>query len=406
MEQVSNSTTRSTMLEWRLKAYPLAFLAVLAAAFVIVVATGDGSSTVGGRVGGDFPAFYSAGALVADGHVDDLYDPAAQASQQTELLGSEDGFLAFAYAPHVALAYAPLSLLGYRFAYVIHTALMLGALVVALSLMRPMIGVVDRWFALSIAAAVGFYPIFMAVGGGQNTAVSLLLLVAVWRSLRDGHDARAGLAVALLMFRPQYALPLLGLLLLGRHLRAVGWAVLGLATTWTVDAIVMGPTWVSDWLRSVGPFVSKDADVNGHNAVAIVGFLQAVMGTDSTVAVLLGTLGSLAVAATLAWAWHSAAGDLDRLMAVTAVGLVLLSPHTMFYDAGLMVITLAVLVDVAPMKRWPLFAAVAAIALLQPASTTVGFSPFAPVVAIVFMIAVRSIGDRQTLPTIPSMTAV
>jgi len=363
---------------------------------MVVVAMGSGSSTLGGRLGGDFPAFYSAGALVAGGNTDNLYDPATQAAEQAKLLGGEDGFLAFAYAPHVALAYAPLSLVGYRLAYVLHTGLMAVALVLALGLMRPMVGVVDRWFALTVASAIGFYPIFMAVGGGQNTALSLLLLVVVWRSLRDGRDAGAGMAVALLMFRPQYAVPLLGLLFVGRHVKAVGWAVAGIAATWMTDAVLLGPTWLSEWLHSVGPFVSNDADVNGHNAVSMVGFAQATLGTDSAIAVVFGTVGSIAVAITLARVWRSPSVGLDRQMALTAAGLVLLSPHTMFYDAGLIVITLAVLIDVAPLQRWPLVAAVSAASLLQVSSATLGFSPFAPVVAVVFLIALRSI--RQSKP--------
>ncbi len=381
-------------LRWRLTAYPIAFLAVLAVSFVIVVGSGSGSSTVGGRIGGDFPAFYSAGTLVANGHIDSLYDPVAQASVQSDLLGSERGFLAFAYAPHVALAYAPLSLVGYRLAYVIHTSLMVAALVAALWMMRPMIGIIDRWFALAVAASIGFYPMFIAVGGGQNTAISLLLLVWLWRSLRDGNDLRAGLAVALLVFRPQYALPVLGLLFLGRHLKAVGWAVVGISATWLVDAVLLGPSWFTDWLHSVGPFVSKDADVNGHNAVAVVGFLQSLMGTDSAIAIGLGALGSIAVAGVLAQAWRSRNHGLDHLMAMTAAGLVLLSPHTMFYDAGLIVISLAVLAD-RPSSRWRLVVVVSGLALLQTASTVLGFSPFAPVVAGIFVMSIPADRNRM-----------
>jgi len=378
-----------TALSWRLTAYPIAFLAVLAVSFVIVVGSGSGSSTVGGRVGGDFPAFYTAGTLVADGHIDSLYDPAAQADLQRDLLGTETGFLAFAYAPHVALVYAPLALVGYRLAYVLHTALMVAALVAALWQMRPMVGIVERWFSLTVAAAIGFYPMFMAIGGGQNTAISLLLLVWLWRSLRDGHDARAGLAVALLAFRPQYAIPMLGLLFLGRHVRAVGWAIAGISATWVIDALLLGPTWLTDWLRSVGPFVSKDADVNGHNAVSVVGFLQALMGSGSGIAIGLGMLGSVAVAGLLARAWRNPTTDLDHLMAITATGLVLLSPHTMFYDAGLIVITLAVLADRSP-SQWRILAAVLGLALLQTASTLLGFSPFAPIVAAIFIMSIRN----------------
>ncbi len=395
MEQVATRTDSSSTREWRMHTYPRVFLAVVGAAFLLVVGLGSGSSTVSGRVGGDFPAFYAAGSLVARGQVDDLYDPAAQAAVQTDLLGSENGFLAFAYAPQVALAYAPLSLLDYRLAYVVHTALMVAALVAAMTLIRPMVEVIDRWFALTIASVIGFYPIFMAVGGGQNTALTLLLLAWMWRSLATGREARAGIAVALLMFRPQYALPVMALLFLGRHFRAVGWAAVGMAATWTVDAVMLGPMWVSDWLGRVGPFVSADAGINGHNAVAVVGFLQALLGVDSSLAIVVGGLLSVVIAALLAAAWWTGSVELDLLMALTAAGMVLMSPHTMFYDAGIIVITLAVLVGRDP-GRWPIVAMVIVAATAQVAASTVGFSPFAPVVAAVFVLTLREVRADAT----------
>ena len=140
--------------ERRLRTYPVLILAALAAAFVFVVLAGSGSSTASGRVGGDFPAFYSAGTIVAAGDIDRLYDPAVQAAAQTELLGDEDGFIMYPYAPHVAAAYAPLSELPYRTAYVLHTALMVGALIGALWLIRPMVPLVGRWFGATAAAVL------------------------------------------------------------------------------------------------------------------------------------------------------------------------------------------------------------------------------------------------------------
>ncbi|MEM7142160.1 MAG: hypothetical protein AAF548_14145 [Actinomycetota bacterium] len=79
----------------RLTLYPKALLAALAVAFVIVLASGSGSDTASGRVGGDFPAFYSAGSIVADGDIDDLWDLEVQRAAQADLLGDEDGFIMF-----------------------------------------------------------------------------------------------------------------------------------------------------------------------------------------------------------------------------------------------------------------------------------------------------------------------
>ena len=84
---------------WRLQWYPRLLLAALAAAFLFVALTADGSSTATGRLGGDYPAFHGAGSIVLDGNLDSLYDPAAQAAAQEDLLGGEAGFLPFVYHP-------------------------------------------------------------------------------------------------------------------------------------------------------------------------------------------------------------------------------------------------------------------------------------------------------------------
>jgi hypothetical protein len=94
--------TLSEDLDRRMNLYPKALLAALAMAFLFVLASGNGSDTASGRVGGDFPAFYSAGTIVAEGNIDNLWDPATQAAAQDQLLGDEDGFIMFPYAPYVA----------------------------------------------------------------------------------------------------------------------------------------------------------------------------------------------------------------------------------------------------------------------------------------------------------------
>ncbi|MEZ5168707.1 MAG: glycosyltransferase family 87 protein [Acidimicrobiales bacterium] len=374
----------------RLTLYPRLCLLALAAAFAFAVLSGDGSSTASGRLGGDYPAFYTAGTLVTEGRLGDLYDPAAQAAVQRDLLGGEDGYLAFAYSPAVAALYAPLAALPYRTSYLVHTVLMVAALVGALWLIRPLVPLVDRWFSLVLAATVTSYPVFMAVGGGQNTALTMVLLAVIWRSLADDREVAAGIAAALMLFRPQYGLPMIGLLLIGRHHRAAATAVAGAAVTFLANATLLGWSWIGSWLDQVGPFLETDAEVNAANSVSALGFLQAVLGTESAVALVLGATASLIVGAVLVWTWWGDHADLGGRMAVTAIGLILLSPHAMFYDAGLVAFTLLVLVD-RRIVEWTAAAAVWALALAHLSRGALGASPFALVVAAVFVFVAREL---------------
>jgi len=373
----------SADLERRLTLYPKAFLLALAAAFLFVIASGDGSDTASGRVGGDFPAFYSAGTIVAEGNIENLWDPATQAAAQEDLLGDEDGFIMFPYAPHVAASYSGLAQLPYRTAYAAHTLLMVGFLVAALHLLRPLLTVVDRWFWLTLGAALTAYPVFVGIGGGQNTALTLFLVAAIWRSLADDREELAGLAAALLLFRPQYALPIIGLLFLGRHWRAVGAAAAGAGVVWSANALIFGPAWLTTWLREVQPLLEADAEINALNEIAPIGFLHSLLGTDSTIALLVGGVVSVAVIATLMWTWWRSSLGLDERMALTAAGLLLIGPHTIYYDSSLLLFTVLVLVERGRIDRSVIVLAWAA-GIVHLTKSAVGGSLLAPLVVVAF----------------------
>ncbi|MDW3220835.1 MAG: glycosyltransferase family 87 protein [Acidimicrobiales bacterium] len=367
----------------RLSRYPKALLGALALAFVLVLVSGSGSDTASGRVGGDFPAFYGAGTIVADGDIDQLWNLEVQQAAQVDLLGDEDGFIMFPYAPHVAAAYAPLSALPYRVAYAVHTALMVGLLVGTLQLLRPLVPAVDRYFPLTLAAVMTAYPVFVGVGGGQNTALSLFLLAAVWRTLHDDREALTGLALALLLFRPQYAIPLVGLLFLGRHWRAVTWAGAGAIGVWLVNTALLGPAWITDWLDGVRPLLEADAEVNAANEIAPIGFLHALWGTESTAALLVGGLVSAAVIAVLTTVWWQGRLALDARFAITTAGLLLVGPHTIYYDSALLLFATLVLLDRGHIDV-RIVAGVWALGLVHLGKGVVDASPLAPFVVFAF----------------------
>jgi hypothetical protein len=312
-------------------------LAVVAGAGLGDADSGSASAVDGGRLGGDFPAFYAAGSIVRSGDGGSLYDPARQEIEQVEL--GLDGYLAFAYPPHVAAAYAPLSLLNFRTAYLFHTILMAAAFVASIEILSKPVPILRRWRWPILAAGFTFYPLFTAVGGGQNAPLTLLLLAVTWRALDEDRGALAGIAAGLLLYRPQYALPLIGLLLLARQRKAVVWAMVVGVATWSATAVFLGADWVAAWFGEVVPFVERDADVNASNSVSMLGFLQAAWGADERPAVVVGAIGAAAVVVTLMWLWSQPERfSLANRMGAFAIGVLLISPHTMFYDASLMIL--------------------------------------------------------------------
>lgn len=64
-----------------------------------------------------------------------------------------------------------------------------------------------------------------------------------------------------------------------------------------------------------------------------------MLGSDSSLALVIGLVGASLVAGLLSWMWlHPERFDLAARMGVAAMGMLLMSPHTMFYDAGLLIV--------------------------------------------------------------------
>ena len=211
-----------------------------------------------------------------------MIDPARQAETQVALFpgDNDDGLLYFAYRPHTALVYLPLSHLPYRVSYALHTVLMLEPRPwPRCTWCRPMLPMVDRHFELAVIGAISFYPLYRAITGGQNTAISLLLLAGSWRR-RSGTTRcpQRSTARAVVVQTAVRELPIIGLHLLARRWRLGLSAALTAVACWVVGAALLGFGWLGDWFESVRFFSDLDAQVNRRNAVSFLGVADTVFG--------------------------------------------------------------------------------------------------------------------------------
>ena len=374
----------------------------LAIAFAVALASGSGAKNPSGRLGGDYPAFYAAGRLITSDERASMYDPARQAQMQQGLLpgDADEGVLYFAYPPHTALAYVPLSHLPYRLSYALHTMLMVGATVAALYLVRPMLPLVDRHFELTVIGAISFYPMYRAITGGQNTALTLLLLAGSWRAVNARRDAVCGVLLGLLLFKPQFALPIIGLHLLGRRWRVGLSAALTAFACWGVGAALLGFGWLGNWLDSVRFFSDLDARVNRRNAVSFLGVADTVFGVGDTRGRVVGATLALATVAALILLWRNhGRRDLCAPMIVALPAIVLISPHAMFYDAGLLVLPLAALLAARHVHVRQAAVVLWFAGLLDLAKHAVGLTPVFAVTIAVFVIALANARRYEPLPS-------
>ncbi len=337
----STASPVSSRRHFRLNVLPLAALATLAAvAFVGALIAPDDT----GQLGGDFPSFYAAGSIVADGGYESLYDPVVQRAAQEGLIENDGGYLFFAYPPFVATGYSWLAPLGYRVAYIVQMALMAAAAAGTVLLLRPMSSLVQRYPAAVIAVAVLFQPLLVSLIGGQNTALTMLLVAGAARAEFSGYPVLAGVAVGLLAYKPQYGVPLALIVALGGRWRVVA----GIAGTWAglylAGVAALGWGWVGPWWEQATAFRDVNASVNGDLFVSLPGFLEYLTGMGSGAGRLLGVAIGGGGLLAMAWLWRRSGSPAARY-AIAGLGLVLIAPQALFYEAGLGVVTLLLIAD-------------------------------------------------------------
>ncbi|GMQ85888.1 MAG: hypothetical protein BMS9Abin07_1458 [Acidimicrobiia bacterium] len=371
-----------------LRAYPRAFVGAVLVVLVAGTIFGSGAGTATGRLGGDFPSFYGAGSIVAEGEGDRLYDPALQTQVQAELFGEDTGFLYFAYPPYYAYPYAALSLLPFRVAFLVHALFLMLALWLAVRLAAPLLprllGSRDRRMA-ALAVLLASYPMLRSVLGGQNTPFTVLLIVAVWRFAEDERDLAAGLALSVLLYKPQFGLPLLALVVVARRWRIVTWWALGAAGLYLAGAAMLGPGWVQDWLEQVAPFNDLNLAANGDLMVSAAGWWQNLL--EQPQALVLAGLSIVVAAAVAAAVWWRR-GLSSIAVALAAPVIVIVAPSALYYDAAIGMVAFGAAIELRAAAAWYALAAFVALSYTQLAASTLGWSPLFPLLAATLLWAI------------------
>lgn len=313
-------------------------------------------------LGQDFMAFYSAGKLALAGRGAELYDLAALAQTQQSIADAAGRRMAAPVAPwwnppHVALAFAPLALLPFRVALIAWTLIGVACLAAAGTLLSRIVGEASplrrhRWLAPAMLVACP--ATIQALGHGQNTLVSVLVLTLVVIAWRARNAMAAGVACAVLCYKPQLAAVVAVALF-----ATLGWRV---AVGLMIGGIPQLLSTLQQLPGALDAFVTRSAGnlheirieqaYGWHRHVTTNGFLRHVLqgnaaGETHAWITLLAVAGTLAVGATLALAWWRsrdaiADGDpiaLDRFIALSILATPLLVPF--FFDYDLLLLCVA-----------------------------------------------------------------
>lgn len=284
---------------------------------------------------GDFPAFFAAAEIVWSGQGTQLYDFALQRERENHHWPDFDGeYYIFAYPPFFALLLSPLAALPPLLAKGLASLLLFAALIGALRLARGTSPFIRQHFAFTLIYLLSFGPLLISIAGVQNTALSILCFALLFHARANHRPWLSGLSAALLLYKPQFGVPLLFFLLMrGDRKELLGW-LLGALALYLLGTLVQGPAWPLTWLRAATRFGDYNFIINGHQMISLAGLLYWFVESA-------GGEGASA----LPWAYLVAGGLLlvaakylrgdDRRQALAPGLVLLLSPQTLFYDVAI-----------------------------------------------------------------------
>jgi hypothetical protein len=296
----------------------------------------------------DFLAFYIPASQIAQHRTAELYNPQALATDLQAIVPQRQRIiLPSLYGPQVGLLFIPLA----KFSF-----LTAGSLWAAFSLLLYGACVYLLWkccanlhpHAATVAiAAVAFPPLFHCMVRGQISALVLLSFTLAFLAFNARHDWIAGLALGLLVFKPQFLVAVPLILLLAGSWKALSALVASAASqlllTWSYFGSAVMRAYLEMILhmpRYVGSVEPGPAHVQMHSLRS----LWILLLPWPRIALALYLLSSALIVVWAAATWKSSQSLALRFSALT-VAAVLVNPHLFIYDLLVLVPALLLLTD-------------------------------------------------------------
>ena len=194
----------------------------------------------------DFTFYYAAAVIGVTHGWPSIYDLGRQQSQLNSM-GSGIGIAQLARyisPPPVAWLALPFTLLPYPFAYWLWSAFLLAALAGTWFFAAPGVG---RWRLVHLVAALGWLPIIYGLQLGQPGMFVAFGVAASYAMLRSGRQLGSGVALGLIVLKPQLGFLVPVVLLVAGRYRAFAGAVAAIGLLALASAITVGPEGIATY---------------------------------------------------------------------------------------------------------------------------------------------------------------
>ncbi len=288
----------------------------------------------------DFAAFYSAGKLVASGQGHRLFHPGDLTAMQHSWVTLPEGHvLPYLNPPFFAAIVAPLTWLPFGHAYQAWTLFNAAMLALCCWLLWRTAAPLDRrWRIAIVAGFLTLQPVTYAVRQGQFSLILVASLAGAHLLLRQGRDRAAGVALALLLIKPELLVPIAALLAWKRR-RAVFATLLPLTFVAVAASIaIVGPAEAARYPSYVWEIAGRDGigtftpGMFGWNGLLGSTFGQRHAGAEALAHVPLSLIALAATAALWRGPWRRDDGAFAACWLALVLATVLADAHLYLQD--------------------------------------------------------------------------
>ena len=266
----------------------------------------------------DFRLAYAAALVGIRNGYSHLYDLAAQQSA-IQSLGAGFNPQPFISPPPLAWLATPFVVLPFPLALIIWTALLLAALVWAWYLLAPSEGLAK---VAHLALLLGVFPVAFGVMVGQPGALVAAAVATAWWLMRRGHSVWAGIALSLIVLKPQMAFLIPICLLVSGHARTFGaWLAVSLVMG-LVALALLGPDGVTRYIDVLKLTQTPAWDITRHYSIS------GPIGLGPQLNVAQGVVVAIALVA----AWRHRHNGPEIPIAAGIAGSLLATPYLGFQD--------------------------------------------------------------------------
>lgn len=277
---------------------------------------------------GDFAAFYTAGKLALE-DPSSLYSINVQAALQESIFNT-NGYHVFAYPPFVALFFEPFAMLDPLSAKLLYLVLLSFCVIGSVFLLTKESALPVTKFQL-FSLLLLFFPLTIAISSGQNTAISLLLLISTLYFANHSRWILAGACLGLWNFKPQYSLIAFGIVFIlsqSKTRLVLGYLLVSLAQL-LLSIAIFGREIIFTWLN----LLSTLGEMN-NNSLGNISKMTSLHSLYRAASPCCPAI-SLVLVVALGFLLFETARRNRADYSIVGVIVAMLSPQTGFYDLAL-----------------------------------------------------------------------